>query len=749
MEDTRSSKVHPLFPNQAPGRGERGGAFEAPSHPVAVELKNAAQRVLDELLLRMFESADDYLFELGEKSPNDSERRRYFDTMRVLRLDRAKVTLAFGEDLVRGFAPTVRRPQAAPAQEFDLDSLSIQPTEELEEKIALSNMATKAEGLHKGMIWEVERRLESAARDLGVPLSPTALSPARICEAFGKGTGALATDFSIKLVVYKLFDRVVIQDLGRLYTAALEVLDRHGINATRRPVAPPPPPEAAPPPPAPGYAPPAAAGPQAAGAAPGYVPPAYPQSGYTPPGYTPPGAAAPSAGWSAANWSTATAPGWAAAQTQEFLRNFGLDQLTLQRSAGPLATEFSNLLQALFTQPPPPAMQASAQRLTLAGKLFDDILSEPLLPEPLRPAIEKLRYPVYRTALTDANFFANQSHPLRKLLSDLVELSVSAQSSETAQQQLREVLRAAAALHSEGPALMPDAVRNTQAVPEGDVDNFLLQMREQTRSRRDALLMRVRRLVAQELEVQTLGREVPQPVMQLLRGGVGPLMAVRLLKNGRGSPLYREAQALMERVLRSLEYIPPPTEEELRSREQLMSGIVTSLADIGMLEDKIESLLNGLQGVYALLDEPERMRRASDRAGERRPDRPERSPRPDPNAAPAAPPPPPAPGQPAAERGELPAERVMELLRRVLAPDSWFRVYHAEQNQTRWLKLNSFYPERDAVTFTGFDETQKLNLRAYRFAEDLARGHSEPINPDESARDAVDQLREAKALGLI
>jgi hypothetical protein len=746
MEETRSTKVHTLFPNQSQGRGERGEALDVPSHPVALELKNVALKVLDELLLRMFESADDYLFEMGEKSPNDNERRRYFDTMRVLRLDRAKVTQAFGDDLQRGFAPPPRRIAAAPAQEFDLDSLSIQPTEELEEKIALSNMATKAEGLQKGRIWEIERRLEFAAHELGVPLSPTALSPGRICEAFGKGTASLATDFSIKLVIYKLFDRVVIQDLGRLYSAALEVLDRHGINATRRPTPAPPPPAPAPPP---------------GMAQPGMAPAGAPPAGHAPPqatpagaGFPPPGVAAPAGDWSQPNWNAATAPGWGAAQTQEFLRNFGLDQLTLQRSAGPLAAEFSSLLQALFTQPPPPAMQASAQRLTLAGKLFDDILSEPLLPEPLRPAIEKLRYPIYRTALTDANFFANQSHPLRKLLSDLVELSVSAQSSETAQQQLREVLRAAAALHSEGPALMPDAARNTQPVPEVDVENFLQQMGEQTRARRDALLMRVRRLVAQELEVQTLGREVPQPVMQLLRGGVGPLMAVRLLKNGRGSPLYREAQSLMERVLRSLEYIPPPTEEELRSREQLMSSIVTSLADIGMAEDKTESLLNGLQGVYALLDEPERMRRASDRAAERRPDRPERSPRPEPAGAAAQPAPPPAAASDtaaaaAAERGELPAPRVMQLLGKILAPDSWFRVYHAEQNQTRWLKLNSFYPERDAVTFTGFDETQKLNLRAYRFAEDIARGHSEPINPDESAREAVDQLREAKALGLI
>ena len=151
-------------------------------------------------------SADDVLFEMGEKSSTDDERRRYFDTMRVLRLDRGKVGVAFADDLTRGFAPVVAARNTR--LEFDIDSLSIQPTEELEEKIAITNMAAKAEGLFKNPIWELERHLDYAARELGVPVSPLALGPGRICDAFGKATAVLDTEFAVKLVIYKLFDRV-------------------------------------------------------------------------------------------------------------------------------------------------------------------------------------------------------------------------------------------------------------------------------------------------------------------------------------------------------------------------------------------------------------------------------------------------------------------------------------------------------------------------------------------------------------
>ena len=87
---------------------------------------------------------------------------------------------------------------------------------------------------------------------------------------------------------------------------------------------------------------------------------------------------------------------------------------------------------------------------------------------------------------------------------------------------------------------------------------------------------------------------------------------------------------------------------------------------------------------------------------------------------------------------------VMDLLHRVLTPESWFRVFDAEHNQTRWLKLNSFYPDQDSVTFTGFDESLKLSIRANRFAEHLASGQSEPINPDDSAKEALELLRRNK-----
>jgi len=679
-----AATIHSLFSNPAESAA-------VAKHPLLVELRDASLKVLEELAIQMFDNADDALFEMGEKAGNDAERRRYFDTMRLLRIDRNKVTREFAKQMAIGFIAGGVIPSQPVS--FDLDNLSIQPTEELEEKIALTNLAGKIEGLYKNLIWDVERRLE-IVQMRGVPVSPQALNPSQICDAFGDAAAVLDTDFRVKLIVYKLFDRVLTRDLERVYKAALEVLDRHGFDGRRA-----------------------------------FTVPSAPQRPATP-SYD----------------QTAQA-------AMDLLRQNGFDPNTLRHTSDPNAQQLGETLQGLFSRGGLEGVQASTQRLSMAGRMFNEFLSEPLLNDTLRGALESLRYPVYRTALADPSFFSNPSHPARKILGDLVELAAATQTGEISQSRFRALVQSAIAqADSVAGASGQGAPSPSGVLSNVELDGFMSQLREQSRARRNALLLHVRRLVAQELDLRTVGRDVPKPVQTLLRSGIGPLMAVRLLKSGRGSQQFREAENLIERVLTSLEFKPPAQPSDLSLREQLLSDVVTVFKEIGMAEDKIETLLNGLQDVYKTLDEPqavtapgfdeltavERAHLLADFTEE---------------LEPAAPPAPvaevpvvaPTPSNPV----DLPKVTVLDLLARILTPESWFRVLDPSQNQTRWLKLSSFYANQDSVTFAGFDESTKLQLRATRLADDLVKGHSEPINPTTSAREALDQLRRARSLGLL
>jgi len=653
-----AATIHPLFPGAT--------ARAAAELPAWVHVLRATTLgALKDSLRLLFDRADDLLFEMGEKASNDSERRRYFDTMRVLRLESSRVTRTFAREFLCGFVPAAAASAVNPGV-LDLDQLAILPTEELEERIAIANLAAKAEGLFRNASWELERRLDIAVHELAVPVASRALNPSRICAALGAAIGELDTGFQIKLVIYKLLDRSVLRDFERVYALALELLDRHEIGST---------------------------------------------------------------GESGAHIDAAPPSG-------DLIRQFGGDADRLRATNMPASTELRRLLQTLLSNAS--VLQTSRQRLAMAGQLLRELLAEPLLPPALRSTIEDLRFPIYRSALTEASFFSETVHPLRTLLSDLVESAVNAQTgSAAAAAQLTELLdRIASVSGSAGVKLSQLALPTVSPLASAEADQFLLQLREQTRARREALLMRVRRLIAQELELRTLGRAVPPAAMKLLRGGIGPLMAVRLLRNGGGSTAFQQARDLLDRTLLSLEFPAMPSVEELRSREELQTAIRAALEDIGMEPDKIETLLRGLQDVYARNNGDEMFGPLSLTVEEERLLRSEVEPADamDGNAAAARLP---------------PSTTALELLGEILKPESWYRVFDAEQNKTRWLKLASFHPQHDSILFSGFDDSTTLCLRALRFAEDLVHGFSEPINPGSAARGGLARLREAKVRGVF
>jgi len=277
------------------------------------------------------------------------------------------------------------------------------------------------------------------------------------------------------------------------------------------------------------------------------------------------------------------------------------------------------------------------------------------------------------------------------------------------------------------------------------------------------------------------------------------VMAMRMLNGGRASPGFRDTEVLLDRVLGSLDLVPPPTEEDLLSRARLVRDLSSAMQDIGMTDTRIAPMVLGLREVWAMLDRPKATARDGVAPSTEHDDRPQESARvvpfkpvasdavvaarvgdpplaeilapielPEPMAATATDRVPSAPSEaveavtapavpvaPALDAtvepsvSRLPSVNATELLGRILQPESWFRVFDAAQNQTRWLKLASFHAQQGSVTFAGFDEASRLGLRAARLIDDLVSGQSEPINPTPPARDALAQLRDGRARGLL
>ena len=547
-----SATVHRLFPT--PGGPLPPDTELLPAaHPIIDSLRALTQPLLVAQLRALFEGADDSLFAMSQRSGVGDEQRFAFDTMRRLRLERRRIEREFERALWASFESSA----ALETGEIDLDRQALQHTEELEEKIAVGNLAAKAETRHREALRELNRRINHLIRQLGVPIARHALSPESICEAFKASLRGLDLTLSVRLLLYKLFDQYCAAGLGQIYQAAARLFDAHGV----RPLEP------------------------------------------------LPAAATPT-------WSAYGAPPDVAAfigdqplelptldrHTREALQDIGDRMGGYRPQDAAFAEELLGFATRMGLDAPSASQVAPSQRLSLVGQMCNEILSDPHLPKSMRPPFERLRFPLIKIALADGSFFSNRAHPVRRLVAEAAETAASSRvASPTVVRRLEERLRHIAEQIDLSATFVRPEVHKLLPLNSIEISAFLDQQREESETRRENVLNKVRRTVAQELEVHTLGRKPLPSLLQFLRIGWGPLMAARLLRDGMNSRPWIDAINRLVQVLISMDATEISAEHH-SVRARLIDAVARDLIDIGMRNDKVDTAATTLRQAYRELD---------------------------------------------------------------------------------------------------------------------------------------------------
>ena len=111
------TRLKPVDGGKQPARG-----LPRPLEQVRLHVRGR----VGELLSDMLDGADDTLFDLAEKE-TDSERDRYFDAMRELRIQRAGIEAGFRQAVDNLFQSTGREPEEAErvSDRVDAENLSL------------------------------------------------------------------------------------------------------------------------------------------------------------------------------------------------------------------------------------------------------------------------------------------------------------------------------------------------------------------------------------------------------------------------------------------------------------------------------------------------------------------------------------------------------------------------------------------------------------------------------------------------
>lgn len=216
--------VHPQRENVVPLNPERRQASVGVSLarlPAAMHsVRDKARQQLQALLRELFDRVDDSLFELADQATSNQEQNLYFDSMREVRLQRRSLEQRFFHRLDQGFAGLLD-PNAAPKRreaddEVSLDELTLVQNDELEQMVATEGMVNKANEQFAEPLQHLTLRMDQLV-PVKVYQKNNPVGADAICTGFTESADALNIDVKAKLVLFKLFDKWVVSELGKLY----------------------------------------------------------------------------------------------------------------------------------------------------------------------------------------------------------------------------------------------------------------------------------------------------------------------------------------------------------------------------------------------------------------------------------------------------------------------------------------------------------------------------------------------------
>ncbi len=571
-----TAKVVPLKSKNQDFRAQMA-RLPAPVH----RLQDKGRQLLLSLLRKLFDNADDALFELADKAGSNQDQNIYFDSMREVRIRRRRIEADFGVAIDRAFAQLSSQ-GGTPAPEyggdFALDNLSLVQNEELEQLVATDGMIAKATERNAEAIQHLTLRIDSLVPVKVYPKN-NPLGPDVVCRAFVDTAQVLSIDIKAKLVLFKLFDKFVVSNFGKLYQALNKSLIEQNIlpslqsQTRRRPPGPQP-------------------------ASPPYPQQAYQQTGYQAP--LPGMAQAPVAGVGNEVLDTlrglladqrgqqpmaaAAGPVLGSGDLVALLSGIQSRQLTVGGGHGLIPQlQIRQLLEQLLQRNDSRAGnigQADDDVINLVNMLFEFILDDRNLAEPMKALIARLQIPIIKVGVADKSFFSKGGHPARRLLNELATAALGWQDDGRRQDPLYRKIES--------------VVQRLLGEFDSDVDIFaevladFVSFVEKEKRRASILEQRTidaedgkakaevaRSQVTRALSERTDGLALPPVMDKLLRDAWSNVLFLICLKQGTDSDEWRQGLQIVDDLIWSID--APPSPENRKKMLRLVPDLLKRL----------------------------------------------------------------------------------------------------------------------------------------------------------------------------
>lgn len=660
--------------------------------PAAREYRREALAAASELLDAMFDGADDVLFAMAQRSDKTSDHALHFDAMRAVRLERPRISRTFFDELGNIL---VHGPGSAGTASSSPEELDLMKPEELEESVAVANMANKTTGANRTLIAALEARLATLAEKNA--LAADGISPIALCHAFKQAMSPVDLEIGVKLLIYKLYDYALADRLQSIYVDLIELLDRHKVAPKSAPA-------------------------QKRRAKP-----------------------APRRDRPADRWTRRLADARRAIAPES---HYGIGEIldSLEALENQQALDDAQALLGALVEHlrdrQDDAIPRNLQRdtrmlLARVTTMFRELLEDTRIRPPIRPLLERLRLPLLKTAILDSGFFRDAEHPARQLVNELATLDVAA--NDPFAVEAEDLVNRLVDGFDDNPDLL-----ETVAMALCELSRRWEREKGDGQANRAARIARSKRMAMLELRQQTLGRHLPAQAKPFLLKAWGPFVAVQYMRFGANSREWREAATMLTRILDELQPPDGPGRGAARRPGQtaLLKEVRQRLEGVAIDEARLKEALMSLEKAFETANAMDPPRPTADeveslaelaswnpdeevlgRRGRRE----------------AGPPPTTAPSErgekkkeeptpaPRAVPEELDDDAITRLLTIACKPGMWFQLHAGGARAMRWLKFSCYDRNSGMVYFVNRDGERVFERPAAAFASDLDAGRSRPI----------------------
>jgi hypothetical protein len=531
-----------------------------------VRLRDASGQSLKSVLASFFDRADDALFELADRAGSNLDQTAYFEAMRELRLRRKAMVVSMLQYVSRAFNEIGNfQPQqeVRSLDDVDEDSLSLVDHSQLEQQVAVDNLINKLRNRYAEQIRLLTVRVGHLVPGIDLKDAQMPLSPEIICGGVAEACTDLDIDIRAKLVVLKLFDRLLADTLGDFYKEANRTLINEGVMPDmRRPPA---------------------------GKVPARSSPRTPGEG---PAVTTGGDQASSAGDSQSVSQSQTTFSELSAllhrgdsppasrgvpvsnghiDTDRLMARLTEVQSSSRQWGDGAVVPLSEQLQLILRSGDGKSLslgQVDGDVINLVSMLFDFILEDRQLHPVMKALIGRLQIPVLKVALSDKNFFNRGGHPVRKLLNELALSAIGWTEKKTGQrdplrEKIESVVERVLGEFTTNVTLFEDLLRDFSHFMDLDrrrreLVEQRLRDAEEGRARQERATEAAQGLV-QELTEQ---RDIPGPVTGLLNEAWTRYLQWVVLREGDDGDRWQHARNLTEQLVWSVD--PRPVTDSTR-----------------------------------------------------------------------------------------------------------------------------------------------------------------------------------------